>query len=507
MLAASRAEAGRERVIANFGWRHHLGEVPAPAGSCPSIEKGVNYGTGGTRHDNVADADACCALCSGSPGCKAWDWNPQNLQCWVKPDATGPVKADRYSGVVAKHEAPAPASRGFNDSSWQVVDAPHDMLIGQKYNETNAASQGFLPRNVGWYRRSVCLPSAWRGQVVWFYLEGAFHVTTAWLNGQQLAPPHLAGYTSFALRLDNSSNVTYTDSAACTEAEANVLAIYVDASFGDGWWYEGGGLSRSYWLTTAAASANLGVDSAGVFASSYGVTPGGGATLNVSVRVSNDATPAARLGAGPTTVPAFRLFGPEGGLVASFRGDAVPGAPAGGASASSVTQKLAGLSLWSVQTPALYVLETTLVDASSGEALDAVNTTFGFRSVAFDADTGLWLNQRRVKVRGFCDHSNFGGVGAAVPDRVNLYRAQALRSVGGNAWRMAHNPPVPSRLDIADRLGLLILDENRDFGGQRQQGGTTPESIADELADVRALVARDRNHVRAPQAARMHAQN
>jgi hypothetical protein len=51
-----------------------------------------------------------------------------------------------------------------------------------------------------------------------------------------------------------------------------------------------------------------------------------------------------------------------------------------------------------------------------------------------------------------------------VPDRVNLYRVQMLRSVGGNAWRMAHNPPIPARLDFMDRLGMLALDENRDYG-------------------------------------------
>ena len=51
------------------------------------------------------------------------------------------------------------------------------------------------------------------------------------------------------------------------------------------------------------------------------------------------------------------------------------------------------------------------------------------------------MNGERVKIRGFCDHDNFGAVGGAVPDRIDLYRAQLLRTVGGNAWRMAHNRP------------------------------------------------------------------
>lgn len=71
----------------------------------------------------------------------------------------------------------------------------------------------------------------------------------------------------------------------------------------------------------------------------------------------------------------------------------------------------------------------------------SVNITAGIRTVKFDADEGLKLNDESLKVRGFCDHSNWGAVGNAVPDRINFFRAQMLRSVGGNAWRMAHNPP------------------------------------------------------------------
>jgi hypothetical protein len=113
------------------------------------------------------------------------------------------------------------------------------------------------------------------------------------------------------------------------------------------------------------------------------------------------------------------------------------------------------------------------VVSSAGLVVDTVNFTTGIRTVEFDADRGLLLNSESVKVRGFCDHSNWGGVGNAVPDRVNFFRAQMLRSVGGNAWRMAHNPPIPARINFADRLGVLIMDENRDYGGHHGQGGYT----------------------------------
>jgi beta-galactosidase/beta-glucuronidase len=64
-------------------------------------------------------------------------------------------------------------------------------------------------------------------------------------------------------------------------------------------------------------------------------------------------------------------------------------------------------------------------------------------------------------VRGFCDHTNFGVVGMALPPRINLFRAQASRAVGGNGRRTSHNPPDPTLLDIYDRVGVVVMDENR----------------------------------------------
>ena len=59
---------------------------------------------------------------------------------------------------------------------------------------------------------------------------------------------------------------------------------------------------------------------------------------------------------------------------------------------------------------------------------------------------------------------------------------------------MAHNPPIPARIDFADRLGVLIMDENRDYGGHRGQGGYTAETVAQETIDMGDMVQRDRAH-------------
>jgi beta-galactosidase len=87
-----------------------------------------------------------------------------------------------------------------------------------------------------------------------------------------------------------------------------------------------------------------------------------------------------------------------------------------------------GIQSWSVQLPYLYNVEVSLELAGVG-VVDAVNVTTGVRTLRFDADHGLFVNDQRVKLRGFCDHSSFAGVGAALGDRINLFRAQVGRCV------------------------------------------------------------------------------
>lgn len=64
----------------------------------------------------------------------------------------------------------------------------------------------------------------------------------------------------------------------------------------------------------------------------------------------------------------------------------------------------------------------------------------------------------QVRIKGFCLHDNFAGVGVAVPDRINLFRAQSLRGIGGNSWRMSHNAGAQATLSILDVLGVLVSE-------------------------------------------------
>lgn len=224
--------------------------------------------------------------------------------------------------------------------------------------------------------------------------------------------------------------------------------------------------------TTSAVSAH-GAPADGLFADAS-VSP------TVDVQARGDAT------------ATFRLIATDGVTVVGTT--SVSGS--GTTTLVAPPMAVAAAELWSVARPYLYTLEVAL--SNKAGSADAVNTSVGIRNIAFDSERGMLVNEQVVKMRGFCEHESFTGVGGALPDRVDLLRVQQMRGVGGNAWRTSHNPPEPILLDLADRLGLLVLDENRVLATMVNCVGphcrNVPQYAGDPAADMGALALRDRNH-------------
>jgi hypothetical protein len=206
-LAGNAPLVGDHREVVNFdfSWRHHLGNATPPLPSnCSNGTKGLNYGVDGSPQANVDSPAACCALCTAQSGCQCWDYNvdtsdPNYKTCWTKTDGCDKSVENplRYSGQMIAPPRPGPppeAGPAFNDSAWELVDAPHDMLIVQPYDRSNSQSMAFLARNVGWYRKHFFLPQEWANSSVWLYIEGSFHVTTIWVNGVEVTT-HVQGCT------------------------------------------------------------------------------------------------------------------------------------------------------------------------------------------------------------------------------------------------------------------------------------------------------------------------
>ena len=440
---------------------------------------------------------------------------------WVVPS---PPPPGHWSGRLsspwpANATPPARSSVSYNDSAWEVVDAPHDfgrtrMLHCQATGRRRrlefaglgsgpSVGPDFVNNCSGWYRKHFLLPSEWHRGVTWIYFEGVHHYSVVWLNGQRLGTRHINGFTSFWHRIDNSS-AKFGD----RDADRNILAVFANSAPGSGMYgYHGGGLTRHQFLVHTSADLFMPPDSAWVHTSfgsnssvsAVGSTPADGlvATGVTFVAEGTVSNAGAQMGQKDVWVGAeFIADGGSSPVVATQAVGPFTISANGSIKFEIRVSPRRAVRLWSIARPALHTARITVrVGGSSGPAVDSLNVSFGVRDIRFDADEGFFLNRQHVKMRGFCDFGPFGAVGAATPDRIQLYRAQILRSVGGNAWRMAHNPPAPRRLDVMDRLGMLALDENHYYGNHGYPYGIySPETLEQTVVDMADLVRRDRSH-------------
>ncbi len=352
-----------------------------------------------------------------------------------------------FSYFAKAGEADGPAAPSFDDRAWRVLDLPHDWAVELPFDEKGGFSHGYkalgraFPQNsVGWYRKQFFIPKVDQGKRISLEFDGVFRDSVVWVNGFYLGREQ-SGYNNF--RYDITDYVNY--------GGANTVAVRVDATWEEGWFYEGAGIYRHVWL---AKTNPVHVDYNGVFITSR--LGKGSAEVTATTTLANDNL---------TGTAAFRIEqeirDSQGKTVA--RGTSASLSLAAGLFQSyPVKLQVAHPRLWSLEDPSLYRLVTTL--QSAGKVVDQVETPFGIRSLAFDPARGFFLNGKHVELKGTSNHQDHAGVGAALPDALQDYRIRRLQSFGCNAYRCAHNPPTPELLDACDRLGMLVLAENRLMG-------------------------------------------
>ncbi|MEO8406498.1 MAG: glycoside hydrolase family 2 TIM barrel-domain containing protein, partial [Chitinophagaceae bacterium] len=131
----------------------------------------------------------------------------------------------------------------------------------------------------------------------------------------------------------------------------------------------------------------------------------------------------------------------------------------------------------------------------SGKVVDEYTTMIGIRSFVFDIDKGFLLNGTHVKIRGVCDHHDLGCLGTAVNRSALKRQIQILKTMGCNAIRTSHNPPAPELLDLADEMGMIIMDEAFDMW-KREKTKYDYHLDWDQWhkRDLEDQIIRDRNH-------------
>ncbi len=374
------------------------------------------------------------------------------------PAAAPVTHNDTYLSVKAG-TAPGAAAPDFDDSDWQQVTLPHDWASFQPVVETANVSQGYRKRGIGWYRRAFRLDEADRGKRLEVQFGAIATNATIWINGNVVAHSW-SGYTG--IYIDITPFARFGDAL-------NVIAVRVDATVMEGWWYEGAGIYRHAWLARRPA---VSIATDGIHASPVRGEDGQW-LLPVSVMLESVAPDAAE-----AMVEAV-LRTPEGREIAQARAGARIAPLERGE--TRLTLAAGRPSLWSLEDPALHILEVRVI--RPGAPADERRLAIGFRTIAFDPDLGVSLNGRHLKLKGVCLHQDHAGVGVAVPDTLLAWRLARLKDMGCNAIRCSHNACAAELLDLADRMGFLVMAENRQFN-----------PAPDYLAQLEWMIRRDRNH-------------
>jgi len=383
--------------------------------------------------------------------------------------AAAPVTEQRYlSGAGPSTAVPweFKVSDGRRANRWSTIPVPSNWELhgfgGYDYGEGDK-------RHVeqGQYRLKFSVPPAWKGRAVRIVFEGVMSEATVRVNGVQAGDTHIGGFYRFSH--DISALVTFSSGAD------NLLEVDVGKQASDplsdkaerraDYWVFGG-IFRPVWLEAAPLQSiahtaiDAGADGVLLAQVSLAGAPQG---ATIVAQVLDDG--------GKPVGPAFSQPVPR-------QADGSVGQPV------TLRTKVGGARLWSAETPNLYALQLTL--RKDGAALHATTERFGFRTFELRKGDGLYLNGRKIVIKGVNRHSFRPATGRALDPEDNVADARLIKSINMNTARMAHYPPDPHFLRAADELGLYVINE---LSGWQAAHGTP---VGRKL--VKAMVTRDANH-------------
>jgi beta-galactosidase len=357
------------------------------------------------------------------------------------------------------------ASASFDDRAWRVLDLPHDWCVELPFSEKGGHSHGYkaigrnFPENsVGWYRKKFNIPESDLGKRISIEFDGVHRNSIVWVNGFYLGNEH-SGYLGFSYDITDYLNY----------GGENIIAVRADATMEEGWYYEGAGIYRHVWLTKTSP---LHVAKYGTFITTELKENKAFLTSRTTIVNESDKT---------RTFNIEETIKDESGKTISTGVLKQLHLQPGETKEYYSFHTIVNPKLWSLESPTLQKLETKVI--ADEKVSDIYETTFGIRTVRFNANEGFFLNGKNVKIVGTNCHQDHAGVGTAIPDALQEFRIKKLKEMGNNGIRTSHNPPSPELLNICDRLGFLVLDENRLMG-----------SNDEHLNYVERIMKRDRNH-------------
>ena len=389
-------------------------------------------------------------------------------------DASSPAKdfghGTEYFNYFTKASSihnTGPYTMKFDDSDWQEVTIPHDWVTQLPYDISASHSHGYkmigykYPQNsVGWYRKVFSIPEQDFGKHIELQFDGIFRDAKIWINGFFLGGEE-SGYISQVYNIGDYLNY----------GGDNLITVRADATFEEGWFYEGAGIYRDVWLRKSEA---VHVKTHGTFVYSSLSDNYSKANIHIDTEIENSGMKAAEVSVVQVLLDA------DGKEIDRSDAQKLSLLPKETKCASQLID-VDKPHLWDITDTYMYEVHTIV--SCDGIETDCYVTTTGIREAKFDSEQGFLLNGRKVTLVGTNNHQDHVGVGSAIPDALQIWRIKQLKSFGCNAYRASHNPMSPSLLDICDREGILVIDENR-------LAGTSPY----QLHQLEMMIRRDRNH-------------
>lgn len=381
-------------------------------------------------------------------------------------------------------EAKGAQKASFNDSSWRDIDVPHDWSIEKLPNQKPGEIVGPFSKNssgttataytlggTAWYRKTFTLSDKEKFDKTSINFDGVYMNCEVWLNGKLLGTQPY-GYTSFYFDITNSLN---------TPGTPNVIAVKVKNEGKNSRWYSGSGIYRHVWLVQKQA---LHIDHDGVFIDTKSISSDK-AVIKTLVTINNQTNKI------PKTKLSLKIMDPSAKIVQ--KAEISVGAFSSNSLDIIQNIEIKNPQLWSTESPNLYTASIEVI--ADGIITDRTLTTFGIRTISFDAENGFLLNGKSVLLKGGCLHHDNGFLGSATIDRAEERRVELMKAYGFNAIRTAHNPPSKQFLDACDRNGILVIDETFDMW-ERAKNPEDYHLYFKEWwkKDLKSLIYRDRNH-------------
>lgn len=384
---------------------------------------------------------------------------------------------DGWGGAKARAYSFGAVSETFDDSMWRSVDIPHDFVVEGDYTQKKVQGSdmqkipemesmdsrhfagGSLEGGTAWYRKHFDIPQDCENKRIYIHFDGVYRNCTIYLNEYYIGK-YESGYTSFYYDITDFVNI----------GGENLLAVRVDATGREGWWYEGGGIYRNVWLEI---KENISAAYNGVFIYSDVALEEKSAVLNVQTEIENK-----QLNDCDVTVEQI-IYNADKKKIVQTENTVLSYAWDNTFCKQNIV--LNNVTLWDIENPYLYSLKTNIY--ANGKLTYTVTTNFGVRDIYFDANKGFFLNGKNVKIKGLCCHHDHAGLGIAQNKNVFEYRIAQMKSMGANAYRSAHHMPTDELLDICDRIGMFVFDETRRM-----------PSAPQDLECLRTMVKHARNH-------------